>query len=94
MMRPFRANFCLSCFGFGHEVVDDKKHSLLVAVQNFHIGNTLHKFETVDCSEQILVTTETPNHPLWRRIDGTPATNQLEVEIVLCHIESDRLSCK
>ena len=78
MMRSFLENFCHSRIGFGHEVVDDEKRFLLAAVQNLHVGNALHKFDTVDGSEQILVTTETPNYPLWRRMDRTRATNQLE----------------
>ena len=36
---------------------------------------------TVDCSKQILVTTETPNYPLWRRMDRTQSTNQLEYKL-------------
>ena len=51
MMRSFRENFCHSCIGFGHEVVDDEKRSLLATVQNIHVGNALHKFDTVDASE-------------------------------------------
>ena len=78
MMRPLCENFSHPRISFGHEVVDDEKRSLLAAVQNVHVGNALHKFDTIDTSEQILVTTEAPNYPLWRRMDGTRATNQLE----------------
>ena len=81
MMRSFRENFCHSRIGFGHEVVDDEKCFLLAAVQNVHIGHTFDKFDTVDVSEQVLVTTEAPNYPLWRRMDRTRATNQLEYKL-------------
>ena len=70
MMRPLCENFSYTRISFGHEVVDDEKRSLLAAVQNAHVGNALHKFDTMDTSEQTLVTTETPNYPLWR-MDGT-----------------------
>ena len=71
MVRAFGENFCHPRIGFGHEVVDDEKRSLLAAIQNVHVGHTFDKFDTVDTSEQILVTTETPNYPLWRRMNGT-----------------------
>ena len=77
MMRFFRENFSHPRISFEHEVVDEKR-SFLATVQNIHVENALHKFDTVDASEQVLVTTEAPNYPLWRRMDGTRATNQLE----------------
>ena len=89
MMRPFRENFCRSRMGFEHEVVDDEKHSLLADAKNFHVGNTFLKFDTVDSSEQILVTTKTQNYPLWRSMDGTRASNQLEYK--LCFAAMSRI---
>ena len=81
MMRSFCENFGHSRIGFGHEVVDDEERSLLAAVQNFCIGHAFDKFDTVDVSEQVLVRNEALNYPLWRRMDGTRATNQLECKL-------------
>ena len=78
MMRSFRENVCHSRIRFEHEVVDDKKRFLFTAVQNVHVRLAFDKFDAVDASEQVLVTTEAPNYPLWRRMDGTRASNQLE----------------
>ena len=83
MMRPLCENFSHPRISFGHEVVDDEKRSLLAAIQNVNVGHAFDKFDTVDTSEQILVTTEAPNYLLWRRMDGTRTTNQLEYKSCL-----------
>ena len=95
MMRSFRENFCHSRIGFGLEVIDDEKSFLLAAIQNVHVEHAFDKFDTIDVSEQVLATTEAPNYPLWKRMDGIRAMNQLEYKLCFATLSrTDHLASK
>ena len=94
MMRTFHKNLCHSRIGFGYEVVYDEKRSLLAADQNVHVVNALHKFDTIDASEQILITTKNTKLSSLEEVGWNSSDESARIQIVFCHTELDRPPCK